>query len=494
MSCGDRRGLIDMDIQLDYSLLNDVLLLQGTHVSVDQAQLDADVGIITETGDITYTRNESIYNYPRQDQKNPLALEESSEYLVLDEHQNNVASGDWATDIDNNPPYAVQLTPEFWLSAHVDQAVLDEFNNRAVKMRVVYEFEFDKKTNQPVCLSNESTTTLPLNDLLDVCVRSMFKKTQKNFNIPENIMLNEQMHNNNVDQYLCFDDYPIDFCQFKNDAFAITTPTERMPYILNSSLEKQLEQNIFSDSVDGHTFQLSDYEIHTALYKPLSDLVKLDENGNPIGNCLSSLNSAIDAFTPAKKVYGVQYNYIVDIDQNGDASQSFDNPTIYRNGDVYGHFIFGKNMYNSMYTMDMPDVSSLQNCRSYIGIQEAGDSLVLKYTNNVDYRIIDKGNGIYRAEIDDKDGSTGSDSISSYQKIEYFRPVKWPSTTTKHKSNLFSIKIKNTGLDDESWMNANEQQRHLIENIRHDIKNSMKVLVESIVPANTQLFDTYFIQ
>ena len=67
-----------------------------------------------------------------------------------------------------------------------------------------------------------------------------------------------------------------------------------------------------------------------------------------------------------------------------------------------------------MYTMDMPDVSSLQNCRSYIGIQEAGDSLVLKYTNNVDYRIIDKGNGIYRAEIDDKDGSTGSDSISSY--------------------------------------------------------------------------------
>ena len=59
------------------------------------------------------------------------------------------------------------------------------------------------------------------------------------------------------------------------------------------------------------------------------------------------------------------------------------------------------------------------------------------------------------------------------------------SAVTKHKSNLFSIKIKNTGLDNESLSQATEEERNIAQSMKKSIANGMKQLAESIAPANT---------
>lgn len=66
-------------------------------------------------------------------------------------------------------------------------------------------------------------------------------------------------------------------------------------------------------------------------------------------------------------------------------------------------------------------------------------------------------------------------------------------STTYHKSNLFSIKLHNTGLDDISTRDYNAEQMKIADSMKKSIQNAMKHLAESIAPANTQLFETYFV-
>lgn len=63
---------------------------------------------------------------------------------------------------------------------------------------------------------------------------------------------------------------------------------------------------------------------------------------------------------------------------------------------------------------------------------------------------------------------------------------------TRHKSNLFSIKIYNSGLDEFSMDKLSDSERQMGESLKKSISNAMKDLVDSIAPANTQLFATYF--
>ena len=54
----------------------------------------------------------------------------------------------------------------------------------------------------------------PLNDILDLCVKSKFKKSTENYAIPGNLLLKDykMQPNRNVDQYFVFEDTPIDIC------------------------------------------------------------------------------------------------------------------------------------------------------------------------------------------------------------------------------------------------------------------------------------------
>jgi hypothetical protein len=66
------------------------------------------------------------------------------------------------------------------------------------------------------------------------------------------------------------------------------------------------------------------------------------------------------------------------------------------------------------------------------------------------------------------------------------------SSTARHKSNLFSVKMKNTGLDESAQMSSGEDAETAAK-LRKDIVNGIKAIVDNVVPANTQLFEAQFI-
>lgn len=83
----------------------------------------------------------------------------------------------------------------------------------------------------------------------------------------------------------------------------------------------------------------------------------------------------------------------MDIEQNNNPSRQFDNPTIYDNGDIYGSFFIGKNMYNALYSMKMNSLDKLLDCRTYAGIQSMGSKIILKYYDDSDYDVGDNKDG-----------------------------------------------------------------------------------------------------
>ena len=59
------------------------------------------------------------------------------------------------------------------------------------KMRVIYEFEKSINDNSKTILQYDDSLKnilLPLNDLLDVCVKSQAKKSALNYNIPGDLI------------------------------------------------------------------------------------------------------------------------------------------------------------------------------------------------------------------------------------------------------------------------------------------------------------------
>ena len=95
------------------------------------------------------------------------------------------------------------MTPEFWLLSAKSDDKIDEFNEKLSSIRVVYEFELCSMANTKPLLSalGSNSQFLPLNDLLDLCIKSLFKKSAANYAIPGNLMLkqNQMTHSKNVD-------------------------------------------------------------------------------------------------------------------------------------------------------------------------------------------------------------------------------------------------------------------------------------------------------
>ena len=70
MTCGNRRGLIDMDISLESLSRRDLYLLPGTNLSTLPEYLGhQDAGIMTECPEHMYVGNDAIYNYQYTSQK-----------------------------------------------------------------------------------------------------------------------------------------------------------------------------------------------------------------------------------------------------------------------------------------------------------------------------------------------------------------------------------------------------------------------------------------
>ena len=480
-----------MVVGLDYLAQAPIVFLDATNQNGDEVS-----GVVTESNrDYSYVDTEYISDYKDQNIKNPLATEQQNTSLVLNETQKMIS----ASTVLQNYHDHIQLTPEWWLSSKFDPESAREFNERMSNIRVIYEFEKNISANQQAILMDSNQIPLmPLNDILDVCVKDGFKKNYNNQNIPGNLVVfaKDNKMNNNIDIYLTFDEYPIEFCQCNCNAFVLSQPTTLQPYYLRSTIANPMS------SSEKQSFELIQQPIETVLYKSPSEIKNANDDSLTYQSVLSSkelqfatdTNTAIDTFLPRVKLLDVDYNYIVEIDQIGNQSREFDNPTIYFNGDVYGSFSLAKNMYDPLYSMQMMKTTStsdirryntLSCCRSYCGIQNSQNKILLKYYDNATYKF-DRAN-----QVDGKvHPSTKSKSAAyPYQKVEYYYPNKM-EVLAKHKSNLFSFKIQNSGLDADS---ASSIDKNVAEQIKRDISNGIRDLAEAIAPANTQLFKTYFI-
>ena len=497
ISSGARRGLVDMVIQLDYNIMKDLLLLDATSADWANSLSIEDTAIRTETGDYEYCRDFFMSNYNSPAHKNPLATEETPANLILNETQYRISSST-IQRIDSNDKstlsnaYAIQLTPEWWLK----QPTIEEVSAYASKMKelhVVYEFEKSAVDNEKTCFKDGSNNfkNLPLNDILDVCIRSMFKKFSKNPNIPGNLIHNIGVFESdgNIDIYVALDEYPIDFCNCQNDSFVLTQGTTYEPYFLRSDAIDKLNSEHMTQVE--HKFYLDRDDILTYIYRQSADMhayfTSLDGKLNQ--------QTMIKLFEPRLTLRGISYNYVIDVDQNKQSSQEYQNNTIYFNGDIYGHASPTKNMYNALYSIYMPNhASDIQNCRSYCGIENTQNQILLKYYDDVRYTW---HNTSKSPTVEASKLNTNGERVYPYQKVEFYYPTEMQSAA-KHKSNLFSVKIMNSKLDEATAEAARmegkltETRRILVDQIKNDIANAVRHLANTIAPANTQLFDTFF--
>lgn len=93
----------------------------------------------------------------------------------------------------------------------------------------------------------------------------------------------------------------------------------------------------------------------------------------------------------------------------------------------------------------MPSQDSLVKCREYCGIDCDSDIVYLKYYDNVDYHgdIVGKTGDVEM----DISAHNGNPDKYPYQKVECINTFS-SSSGQEHKSNIFSVRLKNSAITD----------------------------------------------
>lgn len=97
---------------------------------------------------------------------------------------------------------------------------------------------------------------------------------------------------------------------------------------------------------------------------------------------------------------------------------------------------------------------------------------------------MEEEDGHHKKQCSMAEKSTGQ---YGYQKIEFLQKIK-SSKKTKHKSNMFSVNIKNSGIENicNAYPNPTSAKADDIRNsIKKDIKNAVTKIFENVCPANT---------
>lgn len=230
--------------------------------------------------------------------------------------------------------------------------------------------------------------------------------------------------------------------------------------------------------------EISTYTNVSSLYEYLSSFGALSSNH------LSSL------FIPAYNLKNVEKNYIYTFDFDLGSINS-DKYHDFNNGDMIlgmGEGIaIGKNPYDSTYSMNMTDKKTLSNARKYVGIGFSGGKPYFKYYDDVNYEMnVPYGDDMH-ADLSGNVktyGTTEKESIPGkhpYQKVEIQEAMNRFSTSWMHKSNMYSLTIKNLNLDSTNHPNLSAN----LDKIKSDIQKTVRMIAEELAPAHTQLLDVY---
>ena len=269
----------------------------------------------------------------------------------------------------------------------------------------------------------------------------------------------------------------IGICQLKDCSYCLTDRMTIGPSTLKTDLRDQravngpetIKNTFYSWKIDSH-------DLPTYFYNTTDTLADTSQ--------LSSF------FIPRYNLAGIKYNYMIEI------PQSFSIYNDYEAGDMFGEIMQAKNAYDSSYSMNVistdSDIRCLSSAREYCGIDVCGNKVFLKFYDNVNY--------MFSCPTSTKKSYNSLESIGAaeaiqktypYQKIETLDGINKFRANVKHKSNMFSININNTRIDQLDTGNAESTQK-LKEKIKSDIRNQVRTLSKKFCPADTCLFDVYF--
>lgn len=245
-------------------------------------------------------------------------------------------------------------------------------------------------------------------------------------------------------------------CKVQNYIYALT------PEIYDALTYKKVIFGLDETNLDSYNYEYTESPVDTYIYK--TDI---------------SSDNIQDHFEIDKSIKfeneptNIPYNYLVELQADTKNNK-------YISGDIYGNAFQCKNVFNSIYSMEVsknPETSEIVSDvkRSYIVANTFNDTLYLTY--------LEKG-------ADKK----------NYQHVETIESINRFTQDIQHKSTMYSLQLDNINLDSLTNFNNENQNipttaKKILEIIKDkielDIKNTVRTLTKTICPANTELFDVF---
>ncbi len=208
--------------------------------------------------------------------------------------------------------------------------------------------------------------------------------------------------------------------------------------------------------------------------------------------------------TNAPEQYILEVPYDISLDRN---LISFNN---YTTATMFSDVLTAKNHMDSEYRMQVSSSSdgstttrTLNKFRRYTGIDSCSDTLSLYYDaeDNVTGRLTEESKSVHdpnlaqEYEVQPTLGSMGSDQLP-YKRIETIKAVNRFQHDIKHKSNLFSVVVNNSGIPEAEALHeqgkVDDKYYEEVERARNLITNAVEAICKRYAPVNNQLFKVYF--
>ena len=199
-------------------------------------------------------------------------------------------------------------------------------------------------------------------------------------------------------------------------------------------------------------------------------------------------------FKPVYNCQNVKHNYIFEIPLR--TPENIDNA--YSIACINADMIMAKNAYDDLYNVNTDSGKNFNRIRDYKTISTTGQKIFLTYFDDRQYQ---GTGGALSSTYEDYDAGfpqnvneseneiAESEQQRDYMKIECIDAINRFTSTTMHKANLYSTRVYglNALLDDKKYdSDMTDTYRN---NIKYDIKNSIKRIVKNFMPAHTQYFD-----
>lgn len=310
--------------------------------------------------------------------------------------------------------------------------------------------------------SDQDFKLTPMYEIPDLNIKMQYKKSTDIIN------QSEYLDDSKIDIYSpSISSHPIGFVHYERNTntFILTDRTTETAQMAMTNIDENKKyNNIF------YNYKISEYGCDNAyLYQDIHNNSDVSSQAN-----LIKINGVDYIFTPTRTMLDVYYNYLYII--NNSSKSTYGN---YLHGDIYGDIRQTKNLYDPMYSMNMPDCDTITNCRTYCDIGLCGNKLYLKYYDNIEYKKLSESNNNNITEVK----TYAKDLIKyPYQKVEIIDILNNAVLNAKHKTNYFSIEIKKTGI-----MSQNNNDNNIRNKIKTDIQNQLRDLIKKICPVDTNL-------